>query len=66
MNDNEIVSLVSKHSKTSKVVKDWKPAKNISFETIALTNTKTNKKVRPAGFRSDGTFRQIKRTCLLS
>jgi hypothetical protein len=44
----------------------WKPARNISYETMVLANTELNKKIRPAGYRSDGKFRQIKGTCLLS
>ena len=47
-------------------MEEWKPPKNISYETMVLTNTALNKKIRPAGYRSDGKFRQIKGTCLLS
>lgn len=43
----------------------WKPAKFVSFETIALTSTKLNPSVRPAGFRKNGVNRQIKSTCML-
>lgn len=43
----------------------WKPAKFVSFETIALTSTKLNPTIRPAGFRTNGTKRQIKTTCML-
>mmetsp|Transcript_29073 Transcript_29073/g.21058 ORF Transcript_29073/g.21058 Transcript_29073/m.21058 type:complete len:253 (+) Transcript_29073:227-985(+) len=44
----------------------WKPAKNISYETMALSNSNLNCKVRPCGFRQNGNMRQIKKTCLLS
>ena len=35
----------------------WKPAKFVSFETIALTSTKLNPSIRPAGFRTNGVNR---------
>ena len=44
----------------------WKPAKNISYETLALTDSQLNCKIRGAGFRPNGKFRTIKNTCLLS
>ena len=35
----------------------WKPPINQSYETLVLANTEMNKKVRPAGFRSNGRHR---------
>lgn len=43
----------------------WKPAKFVSYETMALTSTKLNQRVRPCGFRPDCKNRMIKTTCLL-
>ena len=47
-------------------VPEWKPPINVSYETVVITNTANNEKVRPAGFRSDGKFRQIKSTCMMA
>ena len=44
----------------------WKPARFQSYETMALTTTKLNNRVRPCGFKYDGKQRIIKSTCLLS
>lgn len=45
----------------------WKPRSETTYETLVLTNSEFNSKVRGAGFRSDGRARQIKFTqCLLS
>jgi len=45
---------------------EWKPAINVSYETVVLANTALNGKIRPAGFKSSGKMRQIKNSCLLS
>ena len=45
---------------------DWKPAINQSYETMVLTTTANNSKIRPAGFRSNGRHRQIKNTSMMS
>ena len=45
---------------------NWKPAKFITYETMALTTTKLNMKMRPCGFKTNGKNRMIKSTCLLS
>ena len=45
---------------------DWKPAQNQSYETMVLTNSTLNCKIRPAGFRTNAKYRQIKNTCMLS
>ena len=45
---------------------DWKPAINISYETMVLTTSKKNDKLRPAGFRHNGQYRQIKTTSMMS
>jgi len=44
----------------------WKPPKYISYEAMGLTSTKLNPSVRPCGFRTNGTNRMIKSTCLLA
>ena len=44
----------------------WKPPVNISYETVVLTDTSLNCKVRPAGFRPNAKYRQIKGTCMLA
>lgn len=43
----------------------WKPAKFVSYETMALTSTKLNPTIRPCGFMRNGKSRQIKNTCLI-
>ena len=45
---------------------EWKPPINISYETLCLTQTTLNQKLRPAGFRSNGKHRQIKNTSMIS
>jgi len=49
-----------------KAQNEWKPAKNKSFETIALVATKNNQIVRPCGFQTNGRPRKVKKTCLIS
>lgn len=44
----------------------YKPPMNHSFETMALSDSKLNYKIRPCGFRSNGKMRKIKNTCLLA
>lgn len=44
----------------------WKPPINVSYETMVLTKTAKNNKVRPAGFRPSAKYRQIKNTCMLA
>ena len=45
---------------------DWKPAQNMSYETLCLTNSTLNCKIRPAGFRTSAKYRQVKNTCMIS
>jgi hypothetical protein len=45
---------------------EWKRTLHKSYETMALMQSQLNFKVKPAGFRKTGKFRQIKQTCLLS
>ena len=49
-----------------RIKNEWKPAKFISYETMGLTKTKLNDNMRPCGFRSDGTARVIKSTCMVA
>ena len=45
----------------------WKPRSETTYETLVLTSSEFNSKVRGAGFREDGQARHIKFTdCLLS
>ena len=44
----------------------WKPRINESYETLVLTSTTLNKKLRPAGFRPNGRHRQVKNTSMMS
>ena len=45
----------------------WKPKSDTTYETLVLTRSEFNSKVRGAGFRQDGQARQIKFTqCHLS
>ena len=44
----------------------WKPAINVSYETLMITDTAHNQSLRPAGFRPDGKPRQIKNTSMMS
>ena len=44
----------------------WKPPKNMSFETIGLIATSKNPTMRPCGFKTDGTARKVKDSCLMS
>jgi hypothetical protein len=44
----------------------WKAPRLHSFETMALSDSKMNYKIRPCGFRKNGKMRKIKNTCLLS
>ena len=37
-----------------KKIKNWKPAKFQSYETMGLTKTKLNPTVRPCGFQKNG------------
>jgi len=56
---------LSQDSDGDKLDVDWKPPRFQSFETIGLTSTAANLVVRPHGFRTDGTLRTIKKTCML-
>jgi len=72
INLNEQSRLIDQGEKDTKCLHQvvtkgfWKPARNISYETLALTTSQLNCKIRPAGFRSNAAFRQLKKTCLLS
>lgn len=44
----------------------WKKKTRTSYETLVLTKSEFNSKVRGAGFRKNGKARHIKKTCLLS
>ena len=46
--------------------KQWKQASRPTYETLVLTKSEFNSKVRGAGFRSNGKARHIKKTCLLA
>lgn len=62
--DNDRATMLS-----NKTVKQfsWKPPSQTTYETLTLTNSEFNSKIRGAGFREDGEPRQIKMTgCLLS
>lgn len=50
-------NFTEKNARSVKKEPDWKPAINVSYETLALTATSKNDKVRPAGFRSSGKHR---------
>ena len=50
----------------SKKKKDFKPAKHCTYETMGLVSTPKNPITRPCGFRSDGTIRKVKDSCLLA
>lgn len=52
--------------KKKKKVKEFKPPKHRTFETMGLVSTKKNPITRPCGFRKDGSIRKIKDTCLLA
>lgn len=45
---------------------EWKPAINVSYETLCLTQTTLNQKLRPAGFRTNAKHRQVKNTSMIS
>ena len=61
----DLVSL-SYHSASTIGAGEWKPRSETTYETLILTRSQFNSKVRGAGFKSDGGKRQIKKTCLLS
>lgn len=42
--------------------KQWKPRSDTTYETLVLTKSEFNSKVRGAGFREDGRARHIKFT----
>ena len=44
----------------------WKRPTRTTYETLVLTKSEFNSKVRGAGFRPNGKARHIKKTCLLS
>ena len=46
--------------------KAWKQASKPTYETLVLTKSEFNSKVRGAGFRKNGKARHIKKTCLLA
>lgn len=45
---------------------EWKPPINKSYETLVLTQTDMNQKLRPAGFRPNLRHRQVKNTSMIS
>ena len=45
---------------------EWKPPINKSYETLVLTKTDNNQKLRPAGFRPNLKHRQVKNTSMIS
>lgn len=51
---------------TEFVASVWKPPMNHSFETMCLSDSKMNSRIRACGFRPNGNYRKIKNTCLLS
>jgi hypothetical protein len=58
----------AKSAMTARTVKeqDWKAKSRTTYETMVLMKTEFNSKVRGAGWRKDGKYRQIKSTCLLN
>ena len=44
----------------------WKVRLHESYETLVLGETRLNKRPRPCGFRSNGKWRKLKNTCLIS
>lgn len=64
----DIENLANKSTLSAKTLRqnDWKKRTNMTYETMVLTKTEFNSKVQGAGFRKNGKFRKIKRTCLLS
>jgi len=45
---------------------EWKPRSETTYETLMLTKTQFNCKIRGAGFRTNGKIRHIKKTSLLA
>ena len=69
--DDDDVSVYSdvtgKDSKITIMQTQWKPRSETTYETLVLTSSEFNSKVRGAGFREDGQARHIKFTdCHLS
>ena len=67
--DDESVysGITGKDSKITIMQTQWKPRSETTYETLVLTSSEFNSKVRGAGFREDGQARHIKFTdCLLS
>ena len=67
--DTQMEGLLTDHDedfRSSSRLPKWKPPKYISYEAMGLTSTKLNPSVRPCGFRTNGTNRMIKSTCLLA
>ena len=65
--DDSAYTGVSMNSKVTIMQTQWKPRSETTYETLVLTSSEFNSKVRGAGFREDGQARHIKFTeCLLS
>ena len=65
--DDSVYTGISANSKITIMQTKWKPRSETTYETLVLTNSEFNSKVRGAGFREDGQARHIKFTdCLLS
>ena len=47
-------------------LQQWKPPSVTTYETLMLTRSQFNSKVKGAGFRKNGKPRHIKKTCLLA
>ena len=67
LNDEKIIDQ-SETEGTSVRNPEWKPRTETTYETLVLTQAKSqfNCKVRGAGFRTNGKMRHIKKTCLLA
>jgi len=63
---NETFDNKSTYTVKSLREKAWKKPTRTSYETLVLTKSEFNSKVRGAGFRKNGKARHIKKTCLLS
>ena len=57
--DDQSYTSESKSNYTNKTVHQvqWKPMSETTYETLVLTNSEFNSKVRGAGFRTDGKAR---------
>lgn len=68
--ENPQIKFINSQDQTGNITElqqeNWKPAREHSYETLALADSQFNRKIRPAGFRSNGKWRKIKNNCLIS